>query len=136
MPMNIQIVTRDLEVVCGEARGHGKLLVQCFTPRERFSRALKVAFLCLALLVAAACIPGVHFVAVPVVLVGSPFAVLKVWRAPSVIKNIDAVCAKCQGKLTTLNTKERYPLYETCLSCQRENRLTVVSAEFSSEIGT
>jgi hypothetical protein len=124
--MSVQILTRDLEVVCGEARSRGKLLVQCFTPRERFSRALKVAFLCVAVLIAVACIPGVHFVAVPVMLVVSPFVILKVWRAPSVIKDIDAVCAKCQGKLTTLNTKERYPLYETCLSCQRENRLNLV----------
>lgn len=123
--MSVQIVTRDIEVVCGEARGTGKLLVQCFTPRERFWRALKVAFLCLVVLVAVACIPGLHFVAVPVVLVGSPFVVLKVWRAPSVIKDIDAVCAKCHGKLSALNTKERYPLYENCFSCQRENRLTL-----------
>jgi hypothetical protein len=125
--MSVQILTRDLEVVCGEARSRGKLLVQYFTPRERFSRALKVAFLCVVVLIAVACIPGVHFVAVPVVLVASPFVILKVWRAPSVIKDINVVCAKCQGKLTALNTKERYPLYETCLSCQRENRLTLVT---------
>jgi hypothetical protein len=121
--MNSQIVTRDIEVVCGDARVEGKLIVQSFTPRERALRGTKMGFLCLIVLVVAACIPGVHIIAVPAVLLISPFLVAKVLRTPSVIKNVDATCAQCHGKLTTLNSKEHYPLFETCLSCQRENRL-------------
>ncbi len=124
--MDSQIVSRKIEVVCGDARGSGSLTIRTFTPKERRQRTLKTLGFCLVALVVGACIPGAHIILVPLVILVSPWLVYRSWKVTSTIASIDARCAQCQGELTRLTSSERYPLFENCLSCHRENRLSIV----------
>jgi hypothetical protein len=125
--MDSQVVTRKIEVSCGEARGGGSLTIHLFSANERRRRALKTLAICLVALVVGACIPGAHIILVPVIIFVSPWLVYRAWKVTSEISSVDARCAQCQGELTRLTTAERYPIFESCLSCRRENRLQPVS---------
>jgi tRNA(Ile2) C34 agmatinyltransferase TiaS len=123
--MSTQVVTKSVAVVSGEGSGSGTIDVACFSKEARLKRAAKTGAICLAIALVCAGIPGAHFVLVPSMLVLTPFLVLRTYRVMSLIENVNATCAVCGGALTSLSSKEKYPLYERCLSCQRENRLTL-----------
>jgi hypothetical protein len=112
-------------VHCGDQHASGTISVYAFSPKERRTRALKTALICFGVFVVAACIPGAHIIAAPLVLLLSPWLIYRAWRVPSEIAEIDARCARCQGELTRLVSREQYPSYERCLACQRENRIVV-----------
>ena len=124
--MDSQIVTKKIEVICGDGRGAGSLSIQTFSSKDRRRRALKTLAICLAALVVGACIPGAHIILVPLVIVVSPWLVRRTWKVTSAISSVDARCASCRGELTRLTTAERYPIFENCLSCRRENRLLAI----------
>ena len=124
--MNSQVVTRIVVVRCGDATGHGTLTVTEFGASERWKRAIKTGVFCFGALLGVACIPAAHFVLVPLVLVLSPWITYRSFRVASVVTDAAIRCARCQGELTLISTRETYPLYETCLSCKRENVLSLV----------
>jgi hypothetical protein len=121
--MDSQVVTKEVQVVSGDSKAAGTLTIRYFSSRERRVRGLKVVGICIALLVAFACIPGAHIILVPLWLLASPFIIMRSWSVPCAISEMNARCAKCQGELSNTNSKERYPIFETCKSCHRENRL-------------
>jgi hypothetical protein len=123
--MSSQVVIRKVVVHCGEQQAQGNISVHEFSQRERRARGFKTTLVCLCVLVAVACIPGAHLVLVPLMLLLSPWLIYRTWRVPSEIAQIDARCARCQGELTRLVTREQYPFYERCLVCQRENRIVL-----------
>jgi len=120
--------TKSIKVISAGSHSIGSISVHCYTPRERFRRAFRTTVVCLLLLVVAGCIPGAHFVLVPLLLLLSPFLVFRSWREKSVITSLQGRCAVCQGELTRTNTRENYPLFENCLACRRENRIEVADA--------
>jgi hypothetical protein len=124
--MSSQVVTKEVQIVCGESKGVGSLSIHYFSPRERQLRALKTGAVCFAVLIVFACIPGAHIILVPVWLLIAPFLLVRAWRVPCIISEMNACCAQCQGELTTTNDKERYPIFETCKGCHRENRLVPI----------
>lgn len=125
--MSTQVVTKSVVAVSGERRSPGTIDVTSFSKEARFKRAAKTGGICLAIALVCVGIPGAHFILVPSMLLVTPFFVLRTYRVMSLIANVKANCAVCGGTLTSLSSKENYPLYETCLSCQRENRLTLAS---------
>ena len=125
--MSTQVVTRSVLVVSGERRVGGTIDVACFSKEARRKRAAKTGAICLMVALVCVGIPGAHFILVPSMLLLTPFLVLRAYRVMSLIENVNATCAVCGGVLTSLSSKENYPLYERCLSCQRENRLTLAS---------
>lgn len=127
--MDSQIVRKNIEVVCGESHVQGTLDIHHFSQRERSKRALKTALICLCVLLVCACIPGAHFILVPLCLLTSPFIIRRVWKIPAVISSVSARCAVCSGELSRVTTRERYPIYETCLACHRENRILLLESE-------
>ncbi len=128
LKMNSQILSREVEVSCGESVSHGTLSIMVFSSRQRRQRALKTGAICCGVLAVVACIPGAHFVLVPLFVLLSPWLIYRSWSVLSVITEGDLRCARCQGTLTCLTSRERYPIYERCLECQRENRITRVPA--------
>lgn len=121
--MDSQVVTKEVQVICADSQGTGTVTVRYFSGPERRLRGLKIAAICLGILVVCACIPGAHIILVPLWLVAAPFIIIRAWRVPCLISAVDARCAKCQGELSTTTSKERYPIFETCKECHRENRL-------------
>ena len=121
--MDSQVVTKEVTVICGDSQAVGVVTVHYFGSRERLQRALKTAGICIAVTAVCLCIPGAHFVLVPVGLLLSPIVIVRTWRQLSVISALEASCAKCHGNLTRVTTRERYPLFENCLSCHRENQI-------------
>lgn len=110
---------------CGDSRHGAALTIREFSPKERAQAALKMGALCLVVLLVVACIPGAHFVLVPLVLLLSPWLIYRTWRVKSEIEGGEMRCARCQGELTRLTSRERYPMYERCLVCQRENSISL-----------
>jgi hypothetical protein len=125
--MSTQVVTKSVTAVNGEGRASGTIAVSCFSKEARLKRAAKTGAVCLAIALVCVGIPGAHFVLVPSMLLITPFMVLRTYRVTSLIAEVNATCAACGGKLTSLTSKENYPIYERCLSCQRENRLSLAS---------
>lgn len=130
--MNSQVVTRNIVVSCGDASCEGTLMVHEFSARERWKRAVKTGVLCFGVLLGVACIPAAHFVLVPLVLILSPWIIVRSFQVSQVIKDADIHCARCQGELTRVSTRESYPMYETCLSCKRENVVSLAGATTSN----
>lgn len=125
--MSTQVVTKSATAVSGEHSVAGTIQVACFSKEARLKRAAKTGAICLAIALVCVGIPGAHFVLVPSMLLITPLMVLRTYRVTSLIAEVNATCAACGGKLTSLTSKEIYPLYERCLSCQRENRISVAS---------
>jgi len=125
--MSTQVVTKSVAAVNGERSAAGTIKVACFSKEARLKRAAKTGVICLAIALVCLGIPGAHFVLVPSMLLITPFMVLRAYRVKSLIAEVKATCAACGGTLTSLTSKENYPLYERCLSCQRENRISLTS---------
>lgn len=121
--MDSQVVTKAVSIICGDSRGEGAISVHHFSSRERARRAVKTGFICLAVVAVCACIPGAHFILVPLGLLTSPVLIARSWKEVSVISAFHGRCAVCHGELTRVNTRERYPLFENCMACHRENRI-------------
>jgi len=94
-----------------------------FSREVRLKRALKTALICLGITTLCVCIPGAHFLLVPTGILLTPFVVLKTYRVTTSLVGASVRCAACGGELTRLSSQERYPLYETCITCGRENRI-------------
>ena len=125
--MTTQVSTNQVVANCGEKRREGALSVVYFDSRQKALRALKTTWFCLLIIAVCFLIPGAHLILVPTGIIISPFIVYKKWRQDSMITSVDVSCAICGGELTRVTTQERYPLFENCTSCHRENR--IVSAK-------
>lgn len=123
--MSSQIVTKSVEVVCGQERRAGEIEVTEFDSRERMRRATKIAIICLLSISVSVFIPGAHFVLVPLLIVITPFLIFRAYNVGSAITDMSIVCAQCGGEVSSVSTRERYPLYETCVVCHRENRIVL-----------
>jgi hypothetical protein len=121
--MNIQASTKEVLAICGEMRKEGTFSVVYFDSSQRILRALKTSGICLLIVALCCFIPGAHFILVPLGVMISPFVIYRRWRQCSEIESVDVRCAVCDGELTRVTTQERYPLFENCTSCHRENRI-------------
>jgi len=121
--MTNQIVSTQVTAICGESRRDGVVRVCEFDRNERAKRAWKTGGICIVVLAACACIPGAHLVLVPIMALLTPWFVYRTWQVTSAIEAIDVLCAQCQGTLTQLSSRARYPLFENCTACRRENRI-------------
>jgi hypothetical protein len=121
--MASQVVTKQVNVVCGQETAQGTLEVTEFDSASRARRAGRRGAVCVLAIGVSACIPGAHFVLVPLLLVLSPILIFRAYRVSSAITNMSCACAQCGGALSSVSTTERYPLYETCVACHRENRI-------------
>jgi hypothetical protein len=122
--INKEIITKEVQVICQDACQSGELDICVYSRGQRVKRALKKAVICLVILTLSACVPVAHFILVPTVLVLAPILIYRSWAVEREIISARIKCAKCQGELTSLTTKERYPIFESCRACQRENRIS------------
>lgn len=121
--MDSQVIDRKVRVLCGEKEAAGSLRVLHFSTRDKGRRAMKTALVCFLIAFVCVFIPGAHFVLVPLVLLLTPFVVARSYRINTRVLDSNVTCAICGGALTQLTSQEVFPMYETCISCRRENRL-------------
>lgn len=126
--MESKQITRDVQVACGESRSNGFLVVHYFSSSERLRRVWKVLLVGLLVLPVCVAIPGLHFVLLPLWCLTVPVMSYRVYGVTSCISAAQVRCARCSGELTQLSSQERYPLYERCLTCNRENTIVAIEA--------
>jgi len=118
----------------GDAESRGTIQVARFTRGERYKRAANAAAKCLGLTALCLCIPGAHFILVPVgLLIVTPVMTVRAYRVRSTIVSATIDCPKCHAPITVLTTHERYPLYENCASCHRQASISKVVSESEVE---
>jgi hypothetical protein len=118
------VYTRTVVSKFSETSAPGTLEVIEFGQRDRLKRGAVTALKCLGVTLVCLCIPGAHFVLVPLGLLLTPVIVFIVARIPTKILSSKVSCPKCHALLAVLSTKERYPLYENCSACHREITIT------------
>ena len=114
---------RKIVALYGDSSREGSLHVLDFDKRARVGRGLKTAGLCLAVTALCVCIPGAHFVLVPLGLLLTPFIVYRSATTTTKIVDSSVSCPHCEGAVAILTSRERYPIYENCLSCKREIKI-------------
>lgn len=114
---------RNIVALYGEAVQEGVLHVLEFDRRSRVKRSFKTASVCLVTTALCVCIPGAHFVLVPMGLLLTPFLVYKTAMTMTKIVASSVSCPHCEQALPILTSRERYPIYENCPSCKREIKI-------------
>jgi hypothetical protein len=117
-PLHRKIVARY-----GEATQPGTLHVLEFDKRARARRSLKTTAVCLATTALCICIPGAHFVLVPLGLLLTPFLVYTTAMTMTKIVDSSVSCPHCGHAVSILTSRERYPIYENCSSCKHEIKI-------------
>lgn len=122
------IHTRKVIAKFAEDSTEGTLSVIEFGAEDRTKRGVLTTLKCLGVTLIALCIPGAHFVLVPLSLLLSPFIVIAVIRVKTKILSSQIQCPKCKATLQVLSSKENYPLYENCTGCHRAISISPVTA--------
>lgn len=126
--MTFQVVTKPVRIVCSDKHVAGTVDVKYFSRELRMEKAIKTGVFCLVATALCICIPVAHFILVPSGLILTPILALRQFRVTNAIVGASFTCAACGGQLTRLSSQEKYPLYETCLSCKRENIIESIDA--------
>jgi len=121
--MTSEVVTRHIAAHFSEDSSKGTLEAVHFSERARLMRSLKTAGICLGVACVCVCIPGAHFVLVPLTLLISPFIIYKTHSQKTKILKAEIACPKCHKPLAVLSSQEKFPLFENCGSCHREIRI-------------
>jgi hypothetical protein len=119
--MTSQVLTKPVRVTCSDKHSDGTIEVKYFSRELRMEKAIKTGLICFAAAALCIFIPVAHFILVPSGLILAPLLALRQFRVTNAIVGASCRCAACGGELTKLSSQERYPLYETCLACKREN---------------
>ena len=121
--MTTQVVTHQIVASYADTTSHGSITVLHFSEQARLMRSLKASGVCLLVACVCLCIPGAHFILVPLTLLISPFIILRIYREKTRISHAEISCAKCREPLVVLATQELYPLFENCGACHREIKI-------------
>ena len=121
--MTSELVTRNIVAHYSEDSSKGTLESVHFREKARLMRSLKTAGICLSVACVCVCIPGAHFVLVPLTLLISPFIIYRTHSQKTKILRAEIACPKCQKELAVLSSQEKFPLFENCGSCPREIRI-------------
>ena len=84
---------------------------------------MKTAGICLAVTALCVCIPGAHFVLVPLGFLLTPVMVYRTAMLTTKIVGSSVSCPQCGHEIAILTSRERYPMYENCHSCRREIKI-------------
>lgn len=113
------IHTRQVVAKFSEYSADGTLSVIEFGAEDKMKRGVSTTLKCLGVTLVCVCIPGAHFILVPLSLLVAPFIVIAVARVKTKIMSSQLQCPKCKAVLDVLSTKENYPLIENCSGCHR-----------------
>lgn len=122
------IHTRQVVAKFSDDSAKGTLSVIEFGAEDKLKRGVSTSLKCLGVTLVCVCIPGAHFILVPLSLLISPFIVIAVLRVKTKILSSQLQCPKCHAVLDVLSTKENYPLIENCSGCHRAISITPVVA--------
>ncbi len=121
--MTSEVQDHAIVARCGGESAKGSLRVIRFGEEARLKRALKAAGACLLIGCVCLCIPGAHFVLVPLTILLAPIVVYRVHAQRTKILRAEVACPKCHNPVAVLSSQELYPLFENCGSCHREVKI-------------
>lgn len=121
--MTSEVLTHTIVARYSEETTRGTLESVHFGEEARLKRSLKTAGVCVLVALVCLCIPGAHFVLVPLTLLLSPFVIYRTHSQTTKILKAEIACPKCHKPLAVLSSQERYPLFENCGACHREIRI-------------
>lgn len=121
--MTSEVVTSRIIARFSEESSHGTLESVHFSEQARLMRSLKTAGVCVLVACVCLCIPGAHFVLVPLTVLLSPFIIYKTHSQTTKILKAEIACPKCHKALAVLSSQEKFPLFENCGACHREIRI-------------
>jgi hypothetical protein len=96
------------------------LELKTWTKNDARTKAMKWGGSVLAVGIVMIPIPLIHFVAIPVVLIGMPiisYAVYKMYSNGTDVVG-DATCPACQQKLALSISGDRWPVHGVCMNCR------------------
>jgi hypothetical protein len=97
----------------------GEVRVQSFNSKDRLKRAFKFLGIFWGAGLAAAFIPLLHFVLVPLLLIIGLVASLTAYSATSVILGGGGPCPECGANLPIARMANKPPLTDLCTQCRR-----------------
>ncbi len=121
--MTTEVITHHIVARYSEESTKGTIEALHFGEKAKLQRSLKTSLVCLGVAGVCLCIPGAHFVLVPLTLLVSPLIIYKVHSQDTKIIKAEIACPKCHKPLEVLSSQERYPLFENCGECHREIRI-------------
>ncbi len=112
--------SRDIYLQDFSERSVEKIKIRSLSRRDRLLRALKLGGVCIALTCAALLIPLIHFLLVPILLIGTPFFAFKVYKQESALIRSKSACPSCHKPITK---GPSFPNNNLCTHCQREIKM-------------
>lgn len=114
MPIEVNAVT----VQTGELSLTGSLQTRTWERRDRLIRALKVSASCFGLALVALCIPVLHFVLTPLLILFGVLALPLVYLVKRPSSRGEIICPKCKGTIKVRNLVDSWPLQQICPVCE------------------
>lgn len=99
---------------------HGKVRIQHFTQAERSKRAIKFAGYTLLAAFASVFIPIVHFIAVPSLLLATPFVFGYFVNRDEVLLGGAGKCPHCKSEFRIEGGTPKFPYNDLCDHCKNE----------------
>ena len=105
----------------------GEVTFQAWDQKTRLKRALKSLMTGFGFMLVAVFIPGVHFILVPLLLLGSPIFSYFVYNQESAILGGSSLCPACGKEFKIVKSKNIWPLKDVCAFCQENVTIEKVS---------
>ena len=96
----------------------GEVTFQTWDQKTRLKRAGKSLMTGLGFTIVAVFIPGVHFILVPLLFLGSPIFSYFVYHQESAILGGSSLCPGCSKEFKIVKSKDIWPLKDICAFCQ------------------
>ncbi len=126
----------ELQVVLSSSHGKtnpGVAIVQEFSQRERWKRAVKILGLLWGLCIVSVLIPIAHFVLVPSFLLAGPFVAIHIFKTKDMITGGTGACPSCGNVFSIVKAPLKWPLTDLCEACQ--SSVSIQPEADSDEIG-
>ncbi len=112
--------TTKVRIVSGQAQLEYDAQITVYTSADALKRAVLAYVASLLLCVFCVFIPGVHFIAVPGLLLLGPVIAFLIWKAFAGQEDVrveNPRCPACQGPIELASTLALWPLRDRCAQC-------------------
>jgi len=130
-PEPVRILASPINDEKEGTQGDSEVTILSWTSRQRIVRALKLLLGLWALMVAAVFVPILHFILVPLLLVGGPVAAYLSYRQKEEIPATNLLCPGCKQIVQLAASNVLWPLHLRCGNCGRFLRVEKRRNHFS-----
>lgn len=109
-----------IEIVLTSATGKHQaavVMIEEWSPRERFRRGLKFLGICWGAAILAIFIPILHFVLVPLLVLAGPAVGYYIYQQERMMRGGQSVCPNCGAALKIEKGPAKWPAEEMCTAC-------------------